>query len=131
MNLILQQSLAIGVAGFIGALARWFVGLAFGTLNIRFPLGTLFINVTGSLFLGWFAEYTLRHPTSPTFRLAIAVGFVGAYTTFSTYMYDCAKLANDGAWKESILNFAGSLALGLIGVFAGMWLAGGLTKIAK
>jgi fluoride exporter len=122
---------AIGAAGFIGALLRWRLTLLFGRLDIRFPLGTLFINITGSLFLGWFYAYTKSHPASDTLRLAVAVGFVGSYTTFSTYMYDCVALANDGAWKQSLFNLFGSMALGLTAVFIGIALAGGPATTPK
>ena len=129
MKLMLLRCLAIGFAGFAGALARWFVTISFS--SIRFPLGTLIINISGSFFLGWFSTYATRHSVSPNLRLAIGVGFVGAYTTFSTYMFDCVKLAQDGAFKESSLNLFGSLILGLAAVYLGIMLAGGPTPISK
>ena len=124
MKLLLQQYLAIGVAGFVGAISRVAVASIFGRLNIRFPLGTLFINVSGSLFLGWFLTFaTDRYPVSDTTRLAIGAGFVGAYTTFSTFMFESNRLADDGAGLEALLNLLGSLALGLIAVRLGIAIA--------
>ena len=124
MNKALLQYLAVGVAGFIGAIARVAVGSAVGRLKITFPLGTLVINVSGSLFLGWFYAYvTDRHPVSATTRLAIGAGFVGAYTTFSTFMYESDQLARDGAWLEAASNIVGSLILGLLAVRLGMIVA--------
>jgi CrcB protein len=123
MKVLFWRYMAVGMAGFIGAIARVMVGTLFGRLNIRFPLGTLFINVTGSLFLGWFLTYAAGRDISDTKRLAIGAGFVGAYTTFSTFMYESARLADDGAGLAAIVNLAGSLTLGLLAVRFGMMLA--------
>ena len=75
MNILLWRYFAVGAAGFVGTIARFVVGSLFGRLNFRFPIGTLFINVTGSLFLGWFLTYIGSRNVSDTTRLAIAVGF--------------------------------------------------------
>jgi fluoride exporter len=122
---VLIQSLAVGAAGFVGALARWGVASLFGRLlPMRFPLGTFVINISGSFFLGWFLTFvSVRYPISDTMRLAIATGFVGAYTTFSTFMYESTRLGDEGAWFEAILNLLGSLIVGLIAVKLGMILA--------
>jgi fluoride exporter len=118
----LMTSLLIGLAGFAGAVARWLVARLFGQFNIHFPLGTLVINITGSLFLGWFLTHAARHQFSDAARVAIGVGFVGAYTTFSTYMFESNALLDDGAIIKSCLNLFGSLALGLLAVRLGIWL---------
>jgi CrcB protein len=123
MKGVLLRCLAIGVAGFVGAVTRYLVALLFGRLNIRFPLGTLFINVTGSLFLGWFLTYVGTRDVSDLTRLAIATGFVGAYTTFSTFMYESNRLVDEGAGIESIMNLLGSLVIGLFAVRVGIFLA--------
>ena len=126
MKLLLTQSLAIGAAGFAGSLARYFVGSVCGRLfATSFPVGTLLINLSGSLFLGWFATVAgSRLMITPTTRLAIAVGFVGAYTTFSTYMLESDQLIRRGAINQAMLNVIGSVILGLLAVWAGVWLAG-------
>ena len=120
MNSTLVRYLAIAVAGSAGALLRYVLGTQFGRLNLRFPLGTFIINVTGSLFLGWFLVYVARHNVSDTTRLAIGVGFVGAYTTFSTFMYESNKLADDGAGLEAMAYILASLIVGIIAVRVGM-----------
>ena len=108
---MLVQALAVGGAGFVGAVARWLIGLGFGRLNINFPLGTLFINVTGSFFLGWFATYMFgRDPKYNTLTLAIGTGFVGAYTTFSTYMYETNDKFDQGAHYQGWVNLIGSVS---------------------
>jgi CrcB protein len=119
---VLKQCLAIGVAGFLGALARFFVGNQFQRLvETNFPLGTLIVNVTGCFILGFFATLVDgRLVVSETTRLAIAVGFVGAYTTFSTLMWDCSKLSEDGQFYKAGLNLLLSLAIGLIAVRLGV-----------
>ena len=120
---ILIQTLAIGAGGFIGALARWGVVLLVGSRTM-FPIATFIINISGSLFLGWFYAYTDRHPVNGTLRLAIATGFVGAYTTFSTYMFESMKLIKDGAELLAAVYVIGSVLVGLLGVRFGMALAG-------
>lgn len=118
------QYFAVGSAGFLGAIVRVMVATWFGRFNVRFPLGTLFINITGSLFLGWFLTYiTDRYPVSDTARLAIGAGFVGAYTTFSTFMYESSRLADDGAGLQAILNLALSIFLGLLAIRLGIAIA--------
>jgi CrcB protein len=123
MNEAFVRYLAISVAGAAGAVLRYVLGTQIGKLNLRFPLGTFIINISGSLFLGWFSAYVLRHNISDTTRLAIGVGFVGAYTTFSTFMYESNKLVDDGASYEAMAYIAASLIVGLIAVRFGMSLA--------
>jgi CrcB protein len=120
------QYLAVGVAGFFGAIARLLVaricGRAFAT---QFPVGTMVINLSGAMFLGWFLTIVgSRMMVSDTVRLAIATGFVGAYTTFSTYMYESNQLLEIGASIMALLNIVGSVVLGLIAVRIGIWLGG-------
>jgi CrcB protein len=122
---VVIQALAIGTGGFVGALTRWAVGSLFGSLlPTTFPVGTFFINISGSFFLGWFLTFvSVRYPVSDTLKLAVATGFVGAYTTFSTYMYESTRLNDEGAWIQSTMNLLGSLVVGLMAVKLGMILA--------
>ena len=117
--------LAVGGAGFAGALTRYFVATfsarLFGT---GFPYGTLVINVSGSLVLGWFyASIGQRLIVSDAMRLAVATGFLGAFTTFSTFMYESDALLRDGAAVKATANLLGSVILGLIAVRIGILLA--------
>jgi fluoride exporter len=124
MNTLLFRYFAIGAAGCVGTIARFVVANLFGRLNFRFPIGTLFINVTGSLLLGWFLAHIASRNVSDTTRFAIAVGFCGGYTTFSTFVYESNKLAqDDGAVLLAIVNLVGSLVLGILGVRLGIQLA--------
>jgi CrcB protein len=126
----LIQCLCIGGAGFFGAIARFLVGQVCGRwFDTSFPVGTLVINVTGSFILGWIATavargWTISDRISPdTLRLTIGVGFVGAYTTFSTFMFESNQLLEKGATIQAMLNLFGSLLLGLLAVWFGIRLA--------
>jgi fluoride exporter len=124
MKVLLLRYLAVGAAGFLGAIARYLVATLFGNLNKAFPIGTLVINVSGSLFLGWFLTYCAARNVSNLTRLAIGTGFVGAYTTFSTFMWESSSLATDqGAGLLAIMNLLGSLILGILAVRLGIAIA--------
>jgi CrcB protein len=120
----LIQYLAVAGGGALGAVARLFVATVCGRLfGAGFPIGTFVINISGSLFLGWFLTVAgNRLVISDTARLAIAVGFVGAYTTFSTFMYESNSLWEGGSEIRAGLNLLGSLAVGLLAVRMGIWL---------
>jgi fluoride exporter len=123
--LILKQSLAIGAAGFFGALSRVLVGTIVGRfVDTTFPLGTLIVNVSGCFILGAFYAFAAgggdRAALSETTRLAIGVGFVGAYTTFSTLMYDSNALWTRGETVKAAANVVLSLILGIVAVRFGI-----------
>jgi CrcB protein len=85
-----------------------------------FPWGTFIINLSGSFILGFFMAFAEQRPwVSRETRLLFAVGFVGAYTTFSTYAYQSLRLAQDGQMALAALYIIASVMLGLIAVFAG------------
>jgi CrcB protein len=87
---------------------------------IAFPLGTLVINVTGSFLLGWFVTFVDRRGDHEMLKLAIGTGFVGAYTTFSTYMFESNRLMERGAFYEASGYIIGSILLGLAAVYLGV-----------
>jgi CrcB protein len=120
MNTMIIRYLAIAAAGSVGAVLRYVLANLIGRINIRFPLGTFIINITGSLFLGWFVAYATRHNLSDNTRLAIGVGFVGAYTTFSTFMFESNRLVDEGASNMAMLNLVASLVVGIIAVRIGL-----------
>ena len=118
---IAQQYLAVAIAGSLGAMLRFFVATVCRRyLPGSFPVGTFIINISGSFFLGWFlAAFGSR---LELVRLAVAVGFVGAYTTFSTYMFESNELLTQRAQFVALIYLIGSVAAGLISVRAGIWL---------
>ena len=125
MTATFTHALAIGVGGFFGSLARWGVN---NLANRFFPhtpaIGTFIANISGCLIIGF--VYTLassRAHFSPTLRLAIGVGFVGAYTTFSSLMYESIALYEVGQRITAALNILASIILGLAAVMLGAWLA--------
>ena len=112
----------VGIGGFLGANARYVVG---GWITrqweTQFPWGTFVINITGSFLLGILLAVLNARPTaSAHYRLFFAVGFLGAYTTFSTWMLESWRLVEDGAWQLAAVNLAGSVGLGLVAVVAGL-----------
>jgi len=118
------QYLAVGGAGCLGAIARLAVGrLCSQLFGPVFPVGTLIINLSGSLLLGWFLTYAGgRAGLSETTRLAVATGFVGAYTTFSTFVFESDGMLRAGTGLKAIAYMAASLILGLACVRLGIWL---------
>lgn len=126
MKTLIEYS-AVGFAGIFGAMARLLVSRICGAMfNTDFPVGTMVINLSGSMFLGWFWAVTESRLilVSDPMKLAIGVGFVGAYTTFSTFCLESMKLLQEGAYNKFALNVLGSVILGLIAVRLGMRLAG-------
>lgn len=119
----LLQYLFVGAAGALGAMTRLGVSQFVGRFGFTFPVATLFINISGSLFLGWFLAFASgRLGISDYARLAIATGFVGAYTTFSTFMVESDGLLRDANFWRAALYLLGSLFLGLLAARTGFLL---------
>ncbi len=114
--------LLVGVGGFLGAVARRVVDLwVSDRTGSAFPLGTLVINVTGAFLVGLLFAWALERNVLPReIRGPVMIGFLGAYTTFSTWMLESWRLVEDGAWALAAFNLAGSVALGLVAVVAGL-----------
>lgn len=122
----MNQILFISLGAALGANARYWIGVwAAKQLGVAFPYGTLFVNITGSLALGFLVSLSAeRIPITPEVRLLLAVGFLGAYTTFSSFAVESLALAqNSGHWHILLNIFANNL-VGLGAALAGMWLAG-------
>jgi CrcB protein len=122
----LMQYLLVGLGGFIGANARFVVARVVGTLfETRFPLGTFIINVSGSFLLGVLGTLVAQKvmPNSESMRLALGMGFLGAYTTFSTFEFETHALFDDGSWLTATTNMFASLFVGLLAVRAGIVVA--------
>jgi CrcB protein len=115
----------IALFGALGTLARY--GLQ-GLVQIRtgttFPYGTLLVNLSGCFLLGWIGQLTLnRMMVSSDVRVAIAVGFFGGYTTFSSFGWETAKMLEDGEWLRAAAYVSASVLAGLLLSVAGIRLA--------
>ena len=121
----MKRFLVVGCGGFIGAMARYGVSLAVATFWTRqFPLGTFVINVSGSFILGLFSTLAAeRLLLAPEWRLFVATGFVGAYTTFSTFEYETQRLTEAGTAAWAIVNVLSSVVAGFAAVWLGVKLA--------
>lgn len=115
----------IALFGAIGTLARYGLqGLVQTRMVTTFPYGTLLINLSGCLLLGFIGQLTLnRMLISSDMRIAIAVGLFGGYTTFSSFGWETAKMLEDGEWLRATTYVGASVIAGLLLSVAGIRLA--------
>jgi CrcB protein len=120
-----MRFLIVAVGGAAGAVARYAVTLGMAAVWKRdFPLATVLINVSGCLILGFFATFAAEKSLiDPAWRLLVATGFVGAYTTFSTFEYETQRLAESGALGWGIVNVLTSVLAGYLAVQLGVMMA--------
>lgn len=113
--------LIIGIGGFVGAISRYALAIWIEQRwSHTFPLGTFVINVSGSFLIGLLMVlFTERFLVNPQWRLLLVVGFLGAYTTFSTFEYETGALLKDGEWLFAMLNVVGSVVAGFIALKLG------------
>lgn len=121
----MQKYLLIALGGGLGSMARFWVGSTVGgRMGVRFPYGTLIVNITACAVLGfaltWLGE---RAEVSPAWRYMVAVGFIGAYSTFSTYEWETLSTMRSGAFALALLYALGSLVVGLAATWCGAALA--------
>lgn len=121
----MQRYLLIAIGGALGAIARYQIGaLAAERFGMRFPVGTLVINISACFVIGFTVEFLNRHTNvSPAWRYLIPVGFIGAYSTFSTFEWEVWTDFTVGAFWIGILYIAVSLVGGLVAVALGAALA--------
>jgi CrcB protein len=111
----------IGIAGAVGSLARYWLDGAVSRRAGSFPWGTFVVNVSGAFALGLlFTVLTERVSVEPWLRSSLTIGFLGAYTTFSTLSFESYRLVEDGSYALAFANVAGSLAAGLLAVYLGV-----------
>jgi CrcB protein len=117
--------LFVGAGGFLGAVARYVLAMWIGQRWGRsFPLGTFFINISGSFLIGFLMSLlTERLMINPQWRLFLVVGFLGAYTTFSTFQYETGNLIKDGELFVAMLNVVSSVIVGFVALKLGEVLA--------
>ena len=114
--------IAVGVAGFFGAIARYSLEGLVSSRTTSFPWGTFVVNISGSFVLGVAFAVLIegRAIVSPQLRTALTVGLVGAYTTFSTLTLETFRLVEDGSYVLAAANALGSLAVGLVALYVGV-----------
>ena len=119
-----MRLLLIGAFGAIGTLARYGLqGLVQIKMGSTFPYGTLLVNLTGCFFLGLIGQILLnRVIVPPEWRMAIAVGFFGGYTTFSSFAWETFQAIDEGSHWIGFANVALSVILGYLAVWCGTWL---------
>jgi len=121
----MRELLIVAAAGAAGAVARYAVsGWTYEAFGARLPWGTLAVNVAGCFLLGLVMHASLATTlVSPEWRLAIATGFLGAMTTFSTFSYETVREMEAGSWGAAGANVMLNLALGLPATWLGLLLA--------
>ncbi|MGA8044009.1 MAG: fluoride efflux transporter CrcB [Terracidiphilus sp.] len=121
----MQKYLLIAAGGALGSIARYWVGATVGgRMGARFPYGTFVINLTACVIIGFSLTWLGRRvELSPAWRYFLPVGFVGAYSTFSTYEWETLSTLRSGAFALAALYALGSLILGLASVWLGVVLA--------
>ena len=122
----MQKYLYIAIGGAVGSIARYWVGSEVSSrMGTKFPYGTLLINVTACVIIGFSITYLgKRVELNPAWRFLIPIGFVGAYSTFSTYEWETLSTLRSGAFFLAALYAVGSLLAGLVAVWGGSLLAG-------
>jgi len=120
-----MKLLVIGLGGFIGAILRYGVsGWVYKIIGARMPFGTLAVNILGSFILGLFLFLAEgRFNIGPLWRGFIAIGMMGALTTFSTFSYETLALLQGNLWIQAFLNILSNVLLTLLAVWAGMVVA--------
>lgn len=122
----------VGLGAALGGMLRyWCYGAAARLGADVFPWGTLFVNVSGSMAIGFLAALTGpdgRVLAPPALRMFLMTGICGGYTTFSTFSLETLRLMEDRQWGAATLNMSGSLLLCMLGVWLGHLLAGSLNQ---
>lgn len=121
----MQKYLLIAVGGALGSVARFWVGSTIaGRLGTKFPYGTFVINISACIIIGFSLAFLgKRTEINPAWRFLVPVGFVGAYSTFSTFEWETFSNLQTGAFLIAALYVVLSLFLGLVGVWCGVLIA--------
>jgi CrcB protein len=128
---VIRTVMAISLGAIAGALCRYYLGLGVGhLLGTALPYSTLFVNITGCFVMGLLATLSLGQVISlhPDLRLLLLTGFLGSYTTFSSYELDSAKLLSQRDLQADLIYWTGSMLLGFIGLQLGITLAEWMLK---
>jgi len=121
----LSKYMYIAVGGALGAMARFWIGSAVANrLGTKFPYGTFVINITACVIIGFSLTFLAkRTDLNPAWRFLVPIGFIGAYSTFSSYEWETVSTLRSGDFSMAALYAFGSLFLGLVAVWCGILLA--------
>jgi len=121
----LSKYIFIAVGGSLGAIARFWVGSAVAMrLGTKFPYGTFMINISACIIIGFSLTFLAkRTDLNPAWRFLIPIGFVGAYSTFSSYEWETVSIMRNGEFSMAALYAFCSLFLGLVAIWCGILLA--------
>ncbi len=123
-----MTALAVALGGALGALARWGVGAGMeARFGVAFPWGTLLVNLAGAFALGAVYGAATQVELSTEARAFVSVGFLGAFTTFSTFSYEAVALLQRGETTRAVGYLLASVAIGLLAVVVGLAVGRGLT----
>jgi len=119
----MNNILMIAAGGALGAISRYGLSqLAINLFGKGFPFGTLIANFVGSLFMGLLFSLIETESLAPQVRIAVGVGFLGAFTTFSTFSLDTVLMIQNGEIQKALFNVLFNVGLCLMAVFIGLWL---------
>jgi CrcB protein len=126
----MQQVLLIALGGSLGSVARYGVStLVYTIAGEGFPFGTLVVNITGSFLIGFVAELIDATLVPSAWRSMASIGFIGGYTTFSTYTFETLTLVREGEVRLATLNVVGNNVLGLLLAAFGIYACRILVKL--
>lgn len=126
----MQQALFIAAGGALGSLARYGLSMVIQQASAgTFPRGTLVVNITGSFLIGALMEAFDSVLVPPLWRSFLTIGFLGAYTTFSTYTFETVRMMREGEIGPAALNVVGGNVAGLVAVVLGMYLTRAALKL--
>jgi CrcB protein len=124
--------LSIAIGGCLGAVSRYSLSrFIYNTMGTTFPWGTFTVNIIGCFFIGFFYDFFEKILVSYYARNFISVGFIGAFTTFSTFSMESVALFASGEYKEGCINIVLSNVCGITFVILGMLASRVLLRIVK
>jgi fluoride exporter len=120
----LREILLLAIAGGLGTVSRYGLSVAAQRITgFGFPFGTLFVNVLGSVIIGYTMQVGLNSDIIPrSLRVIVTVGFLGAFTTFSAFTYETARYLENGAWLSGAINITANVVQSILATILGMFL---------